>query len=139
MESSFELFDHTADMGLRVRAPDLAGLVAPAASALYLAIGELIGVGEAEPFEFEASGDDDAILLRDYLSELLMLFEQEGRMVTSLCGVEFGGGSLRVSAETCAIDLDRCELHREVKAVTYHELAIREIEGGVEATLIVDI
>jgi SHS2 domain-containing protein len=44
-----------------------------------------------------------------------------------------------VRGQTRAIDMEASVLEREVKAVTYHELAIREIDAGFELTYIVDI
>ena len=51
----------------------------------------------------------------------------------------FTGQALIVTVPTRSLDIRRSDLRREVKAITYHELAIRSIPGGVEATIIVDI
>ena len=53
MDSSFELFDHTADVGIRVWADTLPGLLAPAGEGLYAIIGELAVEGEARARAFE--------------------------------------------------------------------------------------
>ena len=52
---------------------------------------------------------------------------------------EFSECKLAVEGLLVPLDVQRCAYYREVKAVTYHELAIREIEGGFEAIYIVDI
>jgi SHS2 domain-containing protein len=139
MESSYELFDHTADMGVRVRAATREGLVVAAIGGFYATIGALVAGGEESAFSFQRRGDDDATLLRDFLNELLILFERDKQRTVHIREVLFLPGELAVSATVAAIDEKRSEYHREVKAITYHELAIRSVEGEFEATFIVDI
>ena len=139
MEPSYEFFDHTADMGIRVRAATLPGLLMPAAEGLYAAIGELVAGGDESPMKLDFQGDDQSILLRNFLTELLILFEREKRLVVAVVDSAFTESQLKITARTAAIDLERSAFHREVKAITYHELSIRAIAGGHEATFIVDI
>jgi len=135
----YELFDHTADMGIRVRAATLAELLKPAADGLYAVIGELVTTGEAAPLTVELEGTDPSVLLRDFLTRLLILFECDGRQVVELDGAVFDERRLSAIAHAAAVDAERSVYLREVKAVTYHELGIRPIAGGYEATFIVDI
>ena len=139
MEPSYEIFDHTADAGIRVRAASLAELVAPAGEALYVIIGDLEATRETAGVAFDLAGSDAATLLRDYLHELLILFDRDSRMVTAADVETFTDQRLAVAVQAAAVDRDRSEYLREVKAITYHELGIRTIPGGYEATVIVDI
>jgi SHS2 domain-containing protein len=139
MDPSFELFDHTADMGLRIRAATLSGLLEPAARALYASIGTLQAAGDGSPRAIELSGGEPAELLRDFVTELLVVFEHEGRIATRIDSPVLEDALLSASCLLEDVDGPRSEFAREVKAVTYHELAIREIDGGYEATMIVDI
>jgi SHS2 domain-containing protein len=139
MRAAFELFDHTADIGIRARAGSLAELVAPAAEGLYAVIGEIAVHGEPVRKAWHLTGDDSAILLRDFLAELLAMFDRDRRIVRDVAVGEFSPSRLIVEASAYPIDGDRSALHREVKAVTYHALAVNEIPGGYEATVIVDI
>lgn len=138
MEAGFEFFDHTADVGIRVFAPDMNGLIEPAARGLYMVIGELAPAGSPQPFSLDLSGDDPAILLRDCLTELLVVFERDQCLVEPTDG-DFTTGRLSVRGRRFRVDEKKSVYYREVKAITYHELAIREIAGGFEATIIVDI
>ena len=139
MEPSYELFDHTADMGIRIRAGTLSELLAPAGEALYAVIGDVKAGAESEPMSIDLSGEDPAGLLRDYLAEVLTLFDRDARMVTLADVASFTENHLAATVQTAKIDKRHSALHREVKAITYHELDIRSIAGGLEATLIVDI
>ena len=140
MSSGYQLFDHTADMGLRVWAADLPGLIAPATEALYAAIGELhVRADESRPTRIRLEGGDPAALLRDYLAELLLRFECEKRIVVDFERIAFDERHLDVAAAEAPLDEKRCRFAREVKAVTYHDLGIRRTDEGVEATVIIDI
>ncbi len=139
MDAAYELFDHTADIGIRAMAPTLAGLIAPAAEGLYAVIGELTARGEPEPRTWELTAGDPALLLRDYLAELLNLFERDRRLATEPEVKVFTDTRLVVEAQARPVDEEHSEYHHEVKAITYHGLEIAEISGGFEATIIVDI
>jgi SHS2 domain-containing protein len=161
MTPGYELFDHTADLGVRVWAPSLAELVPPATDGFYATIGEVVAVdaqaaaassprtdaasaataaGDVPSVHtFELIASDPALLLRDYLAELLFLFDTQQQRVVDVRVREFTPQRLVVTAQRRPIDTTRSALLREVKAVTYHELAIRPVTGGYEATFIVDI
>ena len=67
----FETFDHTADLGLRIRAADLNSLFAEAAKGLLsLIVANLDDVRTVDTVMFEVAGTDVEYLLFDWLSEL---------------------------------------------------------------------
>ncbi len=139
MGPSYELFDHTADIGIRVRADSLEGLLQPASEALYTVIGELFPGGDPSSIAVELSDSESSILLRDYLAELLFLLERDNRLATAVEVARFCDGSLEATVQTERVDPARSVFHHEVKAITYHQLDIVATPGGVEATIIVDI
>ena len=143
MEASFELFDHTADIGIRARAATLPELATVMGGGLYAVIGELLpaqgAVAEPRELKIELQHADIAVLLRDYLDELLVLFDRDHRIVTVANVSTFGEGRLVAVLETALVDHQRSVYQHEVKAITYHELDIRQIRGGFEAAVIVDI
>jgi len=138
-------------MGIRARAATLPELATVAGDGLYAVIGELVPArgpargtargpaGEPHELKVELYHADAAVLLRDYLDELLVLFDRDHRMVTATNVSTFGEGRLVAMLETVLVDDKRSVYHHEVKAITYHELEIREIPGGFEAAVIVDI
>jgi SHS2 domain-containing protein len=139
VEPAYEFFDHTADIGISIRGATLPELIAPAGEGLYAVIGQIVGRGDAETITFDFTGDDPAVLLRDYLGELLILFERDARVVTKVDVSTFTDNHLTVTVYVGAVDDRRSVFHREVKAITYHELGIKTIAGGLEARVIVDI
>lgn len=137
--TGFELFDHTADVGIRVWAPTRPQIIAPATEALYAVIGELAVDRSQNNVIIDVTADGPAFLLRDYLARVLLLFERDGCILTPAKGVEFSDRRLVVRAEVHTVDTDRSVFFREAKAVTYHDLTFHEEEGKVEAKLVVDI
>jgi len=139
-KAGYELYDHTADLGIRVHAATLPELVWPATQALYAAIGELRPRdAEAESRPIDLADEDAALLLRDYLAQLLRWFEIEKRIAVEADIREFTPQRLAGRVRVAPVDLDASLLSREVKAVTYHALALRPIAGGFEFSVIVDI
>lgn len=139
MATMHELFEHTADLGLRVTAADLNALFAEAAECLFSAVVEdVASIRPTTPAAIELVGDDREFLLFDWLRELLMRFEMEQ--------VLFGRFDVQVRADGLAatvwgepLDRSRHQLSREVKAITYHELKVVETPAGWLAEVIVDI
>src|SRR5262249_36002967 len=74
----YETFDHTADLGLRIRAPALPALFAEAAPALFsVLLEDLATVQPRQELHVELAGDDREYLLFDWLKELLYHFDAE--------------------------------------------------------------
>jgi len=135
----YETFDHTADLGLRVRAPDLDRLFAEAAEAMFSVIVEDLGtVRPDEAVELHIDGEQHDDLLYDWLKELLYHFDAEHRLFSRF-EVKLRPGGLDGRAWGERLDRDRHELSHEVKAVTYHGLKVEPADGGWLAEVIVDI
>ena len=134
-----ELFEHTADLGLRATAPDLASLFAEAAACLLAAMVEdPAGVRALQEARIELAGADREFLLFDWLNELLLRFETE-RMLFAAFDVQVSDAGLSATARGEPFDPARHVLAREVKAITYHELKVIEDGGCWLAEVIVDI
>lgn len=138
--SPFEWFDHTADLGLRVTAPDLDGLFADAARGLFAMIVERLPDREGgREVELEVPGNRADWLLFDWLNELLYRFESE-RVLFGDFHVEVGEQGLTATALALPFDPERQRTLHEVKAITYHGLRVeRAPRGGWLAEVVVDI
>jgi SHS2 domain-containing protein len=135
----YELSDHTADIVLTARGGSLPELFENAARGLLSAVGELRVAGDPGELSIELDADDRADLLHDFLSEVLFLFETPHWVMTGATLSQLSDRRLEARLTGGPLDRDASILHREVKAVTYHELAVRERDGGFEATAILDI
>lgn len=135
----FETFDHTADLGLRVRCATLEDLFAEAGKALFsIIVEDLSMVQPLERDQIGIVGSDREYLLFDWLRELLYRFDAEHKLFSRFnVTVESGGLQAEVWGER--LDLKRHVLNHEVKAITYHGLKVEQLPDGWVAELIVDI
>jgi SHS2 domain-containing protein len=135
----YETFEHTADLGLRIRAADVNVLFAEAACALFATLVEnLDSVKQTRRLDLNISGSDREYLLFDWLKELLYRFDTE-HLLFSRFEVRVGADGLHGSAWGEPLDPQRHELAHEVKAITYHGLRVEETPDGWLAEVIVDI
>ena len=135
----YEFFEHTADLGLRVRAADLDSLFAEAATALFSAIVEdLRAVRQVQCIEVRIAGDNREFLLFDWLKELLYRFDAEHLLFSRFEPMVTADG-LTGAAWGEPLDRTRHELAHEVKAITYHGLRVEQTAEGWLAEFIVDI
>ena len=134
-----ELFEHTADLGLRATAPDLNALFAEIAECLFSAVVEdVASIRPTMSETLEIAGDDREFLLFDWLRELLRRFEMDGILYGRFdVSVRDDGLSATVHGEP--VDRERHQLSHEVKAITYHELKVERTPDGWLAEVIVDI
>jgi SHS2 domain-containing protein len=135
----YELFEHTADLGLRATASDLNALFEEAAKALTSAIVEdPAAIRPETETTIEVAGTDREYLLFDWLKELLYRFDAE-HVVFSRFEVKVGHDGLTGKAWGEPLDPARHVLSHEVKAITYHELKVEPTANGWLAEVIVDI
>lgn len=135
----YEVFEHTADLGLRIRAADLHRLFADAAQGLFSVIaGDLSQVRLAQTVRLQIGGNDLEYLLFDWLNELLFRFESQ-RLLLAEFRVQVSGGGLTAEARGEPLDLGRHQLEHEVKAITYHGLRIARQDEMWQAEVILDI
>ena len=135
----YELFEHTADLGLRVRAKDLNTLFAEAAECLFSAV--LEDVASVKPVlavTIEIAGTDREFLLFDWLRDLLMKCDED-HLVFGKFEVQVRDDGITGTAWGEPIAPDRHLLAHEVKAITYHGLKVEQTADGWLAEVIVDI
>jgi SHS2 domain-containing protein len=134
-----ETFEHTADLGLRIRTAGLEALFEEAAQALFSAIVEDLGtIQPREKFIISKEGDDREYLLFDWLNELLYLFDSN-HWLFGRFEVQIQNGRLSGTAWGEPLDRNRHLLSHEVKAITYHGLKVEQTGDGWLAEVIVDI
>lgn len=135
----YETFEHTADLGLRIRASDLNSLFAEAGKALFSVIVENPdAIQPKQAVTVEVSGEDRVYLLFDWLNEWLFRYETQ-HMLFGRFEARVEADGLRGTAWGEPLDRGRHILDHEVKAITYHHLRVEPTGDGWEAEVIVDI
>ncbi|MGB2755371.1 MAG: archease [Phycisphaerae bacterium] len=142
---TFRSFDHTADVGLEVRGESLADLLETAARAVFSIMldegpHEVAVEADVAAAPDPSLGDDAAELVVCWLQELLYRFEMEHLVPLEFDFAEAGPARVRARVGFGRFDPKRHRAGTEVKAVTYHELAVRAEPGGTwSARMILDV
>jgi len=135
----FRILEHTADIGFEAFGATPQEVFANAARALMNLMVDLDAIAPLETARLRAEASDMPSLLVNWLSEILYQFDAEGRL---LCGFEFERLTNRALAATARgekFDRTRHQVKLLVKAVTYHQLDLRETAQGWRAQVYVDI
>ncbi len=132
---SFEEIEHTADRAFRVTGRDMVDLLQNATHAIYAADRPRTAGKTSGTREIRVEGVDRESLLVNWLNEILYL-EQAHRLACERFEIiELKNDHLRARVETRACGQN----HTHIKAVTFHNLEIRESPEGLEAEIVVDV
>jgi len=131
---SWELIDHTGDVGVAARAPTLEELFAECARAMFSLLAVAPEPAPREVDAFPVPGAEPAEELRDFLAELLYRFSAEHRLYDSFTAAP---GSVAAAWEPYRED--RHPLRTELKAVTWHQLEAVRQDGGWRGRVIFDV
>ena len=131
----FEIMPHTADLEIRVWGEDRKELFLNA----FLAMSEALKA-EAEEGgvkrRIKIKSSDFESLLVDFLSEVLYLVQAKGEIYKKIIFQKFS--EKEIEAEIFGKKAER--FGEDIKAVTYHNLNIRQKEDGIwEATILFDV
>ncbi|VVB51054.1 Protein archease [uncultured archaeon] len=133
-EGKYEFLYHIADAKFRAFGLTIEEAFENAALALFNVMIDTSSLKASEERRVELTSPDIKMLLVDWLSELLYMFE-----VDEIIFFEFGiekiwktGGdfSLKGIASGVPIDLSHHKFDTQVKAVTLHELEVEQDETG---------
>lgn len=129
-----ETIGHTADVGIRVSAPDPWALLEESAAALADLIADRQTTGEdAELVAIAVSADDLAGLGYAWLSELVSLSDARGQALVDARVDDLrstaGGWSVRGMARFLPYG-PSVEARTQVKAATFHRMRVEQEPGG---------
>jgi SHS2 domain-containing protein len=134
-EIGFRENDHTADWELEVWAPDLPALLEQAARAMYAISGVQLAPGVAEDRAISLHANDAESLLVSFLNELLWL-EQDQQLAFEHISVAVDD-DYNLNAELRGSSI--AKMDKEIKAVTYHNLAVRSSSAGLRVNIVFDV
>jgi SHS2 domain-containing protein len=141
MPRGYEFFEHTADAGAVVRGATLPRLFENASLAMLDLLCDRRTVRPLRRLRIAVTGTSLENLLVRWLTELLVRVET-GRWLFSKFRVERvdrGGARARGLAWGEPIDRRRHRLGREIKAITYHQLAIVRGRSAWRVRIVFDL
>lgn len=132
--SGYREIDHTADWELEIWAPDLPELLVQAARGMYHLTGIKPSNELRSPYTITLLFDEPETLLVDFLNELLYRIESED-LVFDQFNLKIEAGMLHAALSGVKVSF----LAKEIKAATYHQLAIRETDQGLLTRIVFDV
>ena len=138
---SFELRDHTADIAVAATGETVEDVFTALADGLAAAGTEDVPES-GDRFDLSVTAESREALLFDYLDELVYLRDVRGELpvdnrVETIDRPD-GEGEWSLEASARGVPLSEIDA-REVKAVTYSEMRLEEVEEGWEAYVVFDI
>ena len=122
---------HTADAGLEARSPTFSGLIVELAEGMFELMAPLGGRSPSTTVVVEAWARSPEQMVVDLLSELLHRSEAEDCFLFAFRIGSEPDSTGRLEVEADGIPADEVELTgAPIKAVTYHDLVVRENADG---------
>lgn len=134
MPYGFNEIEHTADWALEVKAPDLIELFKQAALGMNWLMGLTLEPDRRIEHGLTVTAGDYETLLVAFLNEILFEMEINGTGFDTF-DIQLTGFSL--DARLLGAPLQ--QLKKAIKAVTYHNLEIRQTQDGFETTIVFDV
>ena len=136
---AYEFVDHTGDIRFIARGATMAEMFQNAARALFAAMAEPEGVRPIDGRAIEASAEDRELLLVAWLAACQEAFDLDRVLLCEFRVEAISETSVRGLARGEPYDSARHEFRTEIKAVTFHELYVREGPDGWEAAVVCDV
>jgi len=136
---NFELLDHEADIGFRVRADTPEALFAGCAGALVAMILEVEAIRPMERISLMATGSDYESLMVNWLNEVLYWVDGRKFAFGTFTVTHLDPARIECVGAGEPRDGSRHAANRIVKAVTYHQLKVEKAAEGWLAEVFVDV
>jgi SHS2 domain-containing protein len=136
---TYEVIDHTADVGIVVRAATLPELFETAAEGMFSFIVDPAGVENRAWLERRVEAEDLEGLLVAWLNDLLAVLAAEAFVPRVFVVDEVSEHRVRATIHGEPVDPGRHRFRLDVKAATYHQLQIARQDGGWMARIIFDV
>jgi SHS2 domain-containing protein len=141
LQKNYELIEHTADVGIRVKGDNLKALFKNAALAMFDIIAEKKSVTKSQSHKVaivvKQKADNIDELFINWLNELLSLSATKENI---FCGFLFKKlDTNNLEAEISGCDIKDYKVNTEIKAATYHELKLQQEDFGWLAEVIFDV
>ena len=136
---SYELIDHTADLGIVVTAEGIAGLFESAAHAMFDQILDRALLQGVTKETVTIAGIDKEDLMINWLRELLYFWTGRERLVKQVQVEQVDDTQITAGIWHDPFDPSTHEILSDIKAVTYHGINVQQTNGAWTATIIFDV
>jgi protein archease len=139
MRKTFEIMDHTADVGIIAYGMNIEELFSNAALALFSLITELESIQEKLHLNVKVGSDERDSLLVEWLNELIYFFDAKHVLFNRFDIESLTENELKATCYGEDFDPLKHRIKRGIKAATYHMLRLDKNNDGFKAQVILDI
>jgi SHS2 domain-containing protein len=134
----YKIINHTADIGIKLTGRFLTEIFW---KAMHATVDILSGGIEIYPriergFTTKEKNIETAFV--SILEEIIYLFEKES-FLPAMCSVRIKENAYEIRLKGDIVSAEDVKNGTEIKAVTYHQLKIKKVRNGYQATVIFDI
>jgi len=136
---TYEVIDHTADMGIKAYGRTKRALFKNAAEGMFDLIVDKKNILLKKKIEIDIKAPDIKELFVSWLRELLYQYSAKGMIFKKITILNFS--DTRIFAEACGekMNLKKHVFKNDLKAVTYHDFDIKKVKDGWQAQVIFDV
>lgn len=142
MAGGYRFLEHMTDAVIEAHGDTLEEAFEQAARGLNDTMIDLKGVRPDRELKIEAEGHDLESLLFDWLDKVMLVLLADGIVMSefSVKIIKTGGGyALAGIARGEKLDLKKHAYKVEIKAVTYHEMSIKQQDGRTTVRFLLDL
>lgn len=144
MAGSYRFLDHMTDAVIEASGATLEEAFEQAARGLNDTMVDLSTVRPDMEVEIEAQGHDLESLLFDWLDKVMLILVADGVVMSEFSVKKIeklndGSYSLKGTARGEKLDLKKHDYKVEIKAVTYHEMEVRQEPGKATVRFLLDL
>ncbi|MBM3470132.1 MAG: archease [Armatimonadetes bacterium] len=136
---TFEVIEHTADIGIIARGATLVEVFEAAAEGMFSLMVDPGTVENRAWLEREVEAEDHEGLLVDWLNNLLAVVNIEAFVPVAFVVEQVSPSRLRATVHGEPVDPNRHRFRRDIKAATYHMVEVRQADVGWTARVIFDV
>lgn len=135
----YEQIPHTSDIAIRVYGKDMKELFENAAYGMFDILADLEGIKTSISIDISLKEPSKEELLVSWMDELLYNFYSKN-IIFSVFGIDkIRDTELSAKAIGQHVGNNRNRLKKEIKAITYHDLNIKENPSGLTVEIVLDV
>ena len=138
MEKKFEFLEHTADIKFQAFGKSVREVFENSGLALFNILYDKNVKGK-KSYKIKAKGNDFESLLYNFLEEFLILFDSKNFLPGKIKNLKLNEKDFRIEAEVVGDDAKNYSFDIDVKAITYHEMFVKQEKGGWVCQVVVDV
>ena len=134
----YKIIDHTADIGIKITGRFLTEIFWKAMHATADLLSGGIEIKPRIERGFSTKEENIETALVSILEEIIYFFEKDS-FLPSMCSVRIKEDVYEIRLKGDIVSAEDIKNGTEIKAVTYHQLEVKEVRNGYQATVIFDI